>query len=339
MLNSPEVAMMSGVDDRPVVCGKQGSQTDLMEGDEVTVSFGIDAAFVPHMAAVIASVVAHAPDARFRFLILHTGVDASRRASVETVAPGARFDWVEIDESDVPAFRDRGHFTRAILFRLGLERLAPQDCRRVIYLDADVIVLRDLRELWRKDLGACPIGAVTDTFVYYEDYPAEFAKRWGLIYENGAYVNSGVLLIDLDQVRREGGFSRVISFVAEHGNDLLFADQDAINAVFWGRCCLLGNEWNVSRDRAIAGIAVSLPHSKRLNGLSPAIVHYSHMYKPWRNSGYHPWAWLYWRYLAKTPFTREVASTYGVTFKARMRLWLRWLRRHPSLHSRAASTR
>lgn len=303
--------------------------------EEVVVSFGIDTNFVPHAATVIASILAHAPGARFRFLVLYCDVEPSRRAVLESVAPAARFDWLEIDDADVPRFRDRNHFTRAILFRLGLEKLAPVDCRRTIYLDADVIVLRDLRELWRTDLGGNPIGGVMDTFVYYQDYLRDFPKQWGLEPHKGDYVNSGVLLIDLDEVRREKSFSKVIEFIAEHGDALLFADQDAINFVYWGRCVTLANEWNTTRDRAIPHAASLLPLSKQLNGCAPAIVHFNHEYKPWlkqgyRGDGYHPWSWLYWRYLARTPFMREVIEKHGVGSLTRARAWLRWLKRRPA---------
>jgi lipopolysaccharide biosynthesis glycosyltransferase len=301
---------------------------------EVVVSFGIDSNFVPHLAAVIASITAHAPGARFRFLILYSDIGASRRAALEAVAPSARFDWIEISNFDIPEYRTRGHFTRAILFRLGLEKLAPRDCRRIIYLDADVIVLRDLRELWSTDLGGNPIGGVPDTFAY-SNYLSDFTKQWGLDPSRGEYMNSGVLLIDLDAVRREQSFSKVIDFVAEHGNSLLFPDQDAINYVYWGRCRVLDNEWNTLRDRAIANVAASLPLSKQLNGRPPAIVHFSHKFKPWlkqgySDAGYHPWSWLYWRYLARTPFMREVIETNGISRLNRARAWLRWLKRRPS---------
>jgi lipopolysaccharide biosynthesis glycosyltransferase len=325
----------------PINRGRAVASTSAPCEDEVVVSFGIDSNFVPHVAAVIASIVAHAPEARFRFLVLHCDVEPSRRAALETVAPSARFDWIEIRDADIPRFLDRHHFTRAILFRLGLEKLAPVDCRRTIYLDADVIVLRDLRELWRMDLGGNPIGGVTDTFAYDQKYLHDFPRQWGLELNKGDYVNSGVLLIDLDEVRREQSFSRVMKFIAEHSDTLLFADQDAINFVYWGRCVVLPNEWNTLRDRAIPSVAASLPLSKQLNGCAPAIVHFNYKFKPWlrqdyHEDGYHPWSWLYWRYLARTPFMREVIEMHGVGALARARLWLRWLRRRPSRRALAA---
>ena len=292
-------------------------------------AFGVDAAFAPHMAAAMASAVANSPGARFRFFILHSGVAEPRRALVEQIAPGARFHWIEIGDQDIPKYEKPGYLTRATLFRLGLERLAPADCHRVVYLDCDLIVMRDLRDLWRVDLSGFPIGAVPDALAFAGNLVPDFAARFALNLEDGEYVNAGVLLIDLDAVRHEKAFSRAIDFVTEHADSLSFGDQDAINFAFWGRVKLLDNEWNASRDRAIAAIASTLPAYKQLNGRPPAIIHFSHQYKPWSNNGYHPWFWIYWRYLALTPFFNEVAEDYNIGRVARLRLWLRWRRRRP----------
>jgi len=298
--------------------------------DAVTVTFGVDPRFIPHMAATIASIVAHAPDTPFHFIVLHTGADTMRQAQLEGVAPRAAFTWIEITDGDVPGFRDRAHFTRAILFRLGLERLAPADCRRLIYLDSDVIVLRDLRELWEIDLGDCPMGAVPDTFAKGEGYLGDFARRWNLS-SSGEYMNSGVLLIDLDRVRREKAFSRAIDLIAQHGDELFFPDQDALNIVLWGRCKVLPNEWNVLRNRVVRQLVAIIPPDKRFTGYRPAIVHFSDQHKPWLSGSYHPWAGLYWRYLSRTPFLEEVASANGFSRFNRLRLSLRWFKRHPVL--------
>src|SRR5690606_20999753 len=115
--------------DRNVPIERRGTipLEELARDEEVVVSFGIDSRFLPHAAAVIASIVAHAKSARFRFVILCTDIAPTRRAALESVAPSARYDWIEIKDADIPGYRSRGHFTRANLFRLGLEKLAPRD--------------------------------------------------------------------------------------------------------------------------------------------------------------------------------------------------------------------
>lgn len=290
-------------------------------GSPINVALGFDRAYAPHAAALIASLVRHAPGARFAFFVLHADVGPSLQAQVEASAPGASFGWREIGANDVPAMADREHFSRAILFRLGLEALAPADWTRALYLDVDMIVAADVRPLWRTDLGGAAVGAVADCYVQ----PEEFAARWGLEGAAG-YFNSGMLLIDLEQVRRDGLFKRAIAFVADNLNDTRFTDQDALNYACWGRWLRLDPCWNVQRHMVIPSLIGETPPDRRLGAAKPAIVHFTGPEKPWLARGYHPWAWLYWDNLKRTPLFDAVAAESGIGFLQRARLWQRYIR-------------
>lgn len=289
---------------------------------EIDIALGFDANYAPHAGVVIASVVRGAPGARFRFICLHDGVDAALRGRVESCAPGARFHWAEIGDDDLPAFATRGHFNRAILFRIGLEKHAPADSARVLYIDADVVVCGDVRELWSADLGDNAIGAVQDR---YQD-GAAFAQRWELPGEEAPrYFNSGVLLIDLDRVRAERLFSAAAEFVARHGDDILFGDQDALNWVFWRRWTALDPAWNVQRPMNAREIS-----DAGWRRASPGLIHFMGMEKPWMPNAWHPWSWLYWEAARRTPFAEEVAAANRMDFIQMMRLRLRWWLRRPA---------
>jgi lipopolysaccharide biosynthesis glycosyltransferase len=276
----------------------------------------------------MASIVRNAPGARLRFIVLHDGISAERQACMERVAPEARFHWAEIGDHDVPAYASNGtHFSRAILFRLGLERLAPRDCMRVLYLDADVIVLGDLRALWRSDLEGAPLGAMLDS---YRLDGGEFAQKWGLPPSPVGYFNSGVLLIDLERVRADRLFSAAIDLVQREGARFRFADQDALNIATWARWRPLPPAWNAQRDMVIPVLAERLPPEMRFHDRLPSVVHYTGPEKPWTLEGYHPWSWLYWPALADTPFFHEVVRANGMGAMQRLRLWVRWLRRRPA---------
>lgn len=289
----------------------------------IELAMGFDDRYAPHAAVAIRSVVAATPGTAMRFTIVHDGLTDARRRQIEGVAPNAEFRWVEVNDSDIPAYASREHFSRAILFRLGLETAAPADCKRILYIDTDVICTRDIRELWAVDMGGLPIAAVEDCFVR----PADFAARWGLDPAHDGYFNSGILLIDMEAVRREHGFQHAIEFVAHHAAEVRFADQDALNFVFWGRWKKLDIIWNAQRHMALPSLAADLPAHMRLNGRAPAIAHFTGPEKPWVLAGYHPWAWLYWRALEKTAFAAEVRKTSGIGPTGKARILFRWLRR------------
>ena len=290
--------------------------------DVVDVAMGFDGRYAAHAATVISSIVRAAPGAKFRFILLYADVSEVAKDKCEAVAPQCEFVWREVSDADLPPFADREHFSRATLFRLGLESLAPADCHRVLFLDSDIIVVDDLRKLWAVDIAPNPIGAVTDCYVD----PVAFAKKWGL--ENDKppkYFNAGILVIDLDKVREEKLFSKAAAFVAKHDRDLPFNDQDALNWSIWMRWTLLDVSWNVMRPMVILSLEKEIPLEQRLRGRAPSIVHYTGPEKPWIKGAYHPWAWLYWKNVTRTPFLKEVEQAQGVGVKERIRLWLRWL--------------
>src|SRR5262245_14524026 len=102
------------------------------------IAFGLDAPYAQHAAALIRSIVRYAPGAAFRFLVLHSGIPAARRVVMERSTPSARFVWIEVTAADIPPYLHRqemGHVNFATLFRLCIEKLAPADSGRVLYLD------------------------------------------------------------------------------------------------------------------------------------------------------------------------------------------------------------
>lgn len=285
--------------------------------ERIDIAMGFDDRYAPHAAAVIASIVRHAPGAVFRFIILHDGVTPTRQGAIESLAPGSRFVWTQVSDDDLPPW-EYGHISRATLFRLGLEKLGPVDCHRALYIDADVVVLDDVRKLAHVDLGANAIGAVRDRYVD----AADFAQRWSLAADAPRYFNAGVLVIDLDRVRQEGVFSKAAEFIARYRQGKLpYGDQDALNYFFWDRWAELDPAWNVQSFMTSEEIAAA--------ERGPALVHFVGPDKPWLPNIWHPWAWSYWESVKRTPFAAEVARTYKMDFYQMMRLRLKWWLRRP----------
>jgi lipopolysaccharide biosynthesis glycosyltransferase len=292
--------------------------------ETIDVALGFDRPYVGHAAATVVSILRATPRARFRFIILHVGVDAALQRRMESLAPSATFVWITISDEDLPAFPGHSYLNRSTLFRLGLEKLAPVDCARVIYLDADLVVAADLRELWAKDLGGRPIAAVRDGYVD----PSEFACRWSLP-DEGEYFNAGVLLIDLAKVREEGLFAQAIEFFAASATSLPFNDQDALNWAFWGSWCPLSWRWNLQGASAAVRAARSSDGDGDEQGAPPCIFHFVGPKKPWDLDLWHPWAWLYWDNRLRAGSLCRLNGEAVPDASHMIKFWLRWLKRKP----------
>ena len=296
--------------------------------DRIDVTMGFDGAYAPHAAAVISAVSRHAGHAPFRFILLYENISDDVRKRIEKCAPGSTFIWREVGDEDVPAFESRRHLTRATLYRLGLEHLAPADCDRLIYLDADITVLGDLRKLWALDMKGAAIGAVSDGYLNTDHSAGKrFNETWDI--PEGEYFNAGILLIDLKQVREGALFTKAMRFAAEYDEDLPYNDQDALNWVFWNAWTALPVSWNVQTSHLQDWAVTAQPEHRRLGQVAPDIVHFTGPEKPWVKEGYHPWSWVYWESLKHTDFLREVSEKQGIGFVGRARLRARWMRKRP----------
>lgn len=135
-----------------------------------------------------------------------------------------------------------------------------QDCDSVLYLDSDLVVVGNLEELFSLELGEDLIAGVQDDFVSTRPWGREMQTRYGV----AAYVNAGVLLMNLRQMREEGVTAKFLNLDA--GNNFPFRDQDVINAVCSGRVVLLDQKYNYFIFDG---------------GLSAKIYHFAGNLKPW----------------------------------------------------------
>lgn len=139
-------------------------------------------------------------------------------------------------------------FPYTALVRCFFTKILNED--KILYLDVDTIVDKDLTELWNFNLGNCCIAA------RFENQKAE-------------YFNSGVLLMNLKMIRDLQLDDKVIRLLKKCR--FAFPDQDAMNIIFKGRIKELPFKYNVlGRDEVYDYPIV--------------IRHYAGIIKPWKEN-------------------------------------------------------
>ena len=115
---------------------------------------------------------------------------------------------------------------------------------RVIYLDCDVLVFRDLSQLFDVELAPRKVlAAVLDSeTLSLADDSSTIADGMGLPAE-GPYFNCGVMLMNLDELRKQHFFERAVEFL-NRKSAYLFWDQSAINFLLYGQIDELPEYWN-----------------------------------------------------------------------------------------------
>lgn len=239
----------------------------------ISVVFACDEGYAMPLATTMRSLVdSNAASWPLEIFVMSGGFSKESQKRVEQSLPAgaARVRWLMVDLAQYAGFATLPHISTATYARLLIPKLFPAEVRRVIYLDADMLVLADLGALWTTDLSGKPLGAVTDLI---DGIVKQGESGWEDVPQVAAYFNAGVLLMDLEAWRKERVSERALEYLVQHPNTRM-ADQDALNVACDGRWEPLAARWNVACHRH--GDIGVLPVSER-----PAIAHFITFRKPW----------------------------------------------------------
>lgn len=132
-------------------------------------------------------------------------------------------------------------FTIGTMFRIMLPELLP-DLSKIIYLDADLLVNRDIKELWDIDISGYCLAAVPDVGTVEGNVHPVPVMRHEV--EASHYFNAGVLCLNLDKIRKKGNMRTQILDYLTQTPEATYPDQDAINVLYKGETLLLDSSWN-----------------------------------------------------------------------------------------------
>lgn len=213
---------------------------------------------------MLRSVRRHSPDVDL--IVLAIGLSCCEVQRIEAQFPAcSRWQVRPLDPRifDAATINSR-HLSRAAYAPLFLDDILP-DRRRVIWLDADTIVLGDLSPLWVMDLDGGLIAATPDDFISEDELAATKTQA-------GSYFNSGVMVLDLENWRASGFGVRARARML--AGNLICEDQSVLNELARGRVTLLERTWNFHAMRF---------HEYRpgLRPPAPRIVHFCGQLKPW----------------------------------------------------------
>lgn len=190
-------------------------------------------------------------------------------------------------------------------YRLLLAEIIPKMYKRAIYLDTDVVVEGNLAQLWEVDIQDACLLAVQDP-VHRTLHQAQHLKKLGLVNSNTSlnskYLNSGVLLINLEKWRTEQVTEQVIDLIAMTPG-LPFPDQDAINLVLAGKWKELNPQWNQVHVVHFFASPEDSPYDLETQKQvveNPKIIHYTTRPKPWGRNCIHPQRDRFFKYLEQT---------------------------------------
>ncbi|MBL1230597.1 glycosyltransferase family 8 protein [Enterococcus sp. BWB1-3] len=274
-----------------------------MDFYKVPVVTASDEHYAPYLSVMIATLLDNVndPNSRIHFYVIDDDIsDKSKeqlRKTVNLHSDQASIEFVSVDHSLYKDFLVSDHITTTAYFRISLPKFLPaDDTCKVLYLDADTLILDDITTLFNLDLHDQTIGAVIDPG------QTKALKRLG-IDSNNFYFNSGVMVINLERWNKENITEKTIQFLTDHGDKIIYHDQDALNAVLYEQWAPFHPRWNMQSSLIFEKHPAPNEHYTKLykaGSRNPAVIHFTGHDKPWNTLENHPYQDLYMKKLSES---------------------------------------
>lgn len=220
--------------------------------------------------------------------------------------PQHRISFIEINNFFEGAYEVR-NITTTCYYRLLIPRLQKRinsinqtNYNTIIYLDVDTIIECDLSTLYNTPLETEEwIGGICETPLYNQS-STDYLIKIGC--KPSEYINSGVLIMDLNKLNREDFYKKCI---AHQHKQYICQDQDIINIICRDHIKLLPLKYNYTTILYRLSINnQSFKDLKReeISEANRSIIHYTGE-KPWNSYCLRGYNW--WYYFMKSPYANK----------------------------------
>lgn len=148
-------------------------------------------------------------------------------------------------------------YSKLSYVRCYFSKLLNED--KILYLDADAIVVDNIKELWNLDINNKALAGIHEG--------GEWSKHLGVAGMDDKYINSGVLLMNLDFIRKERIDDAMINLL--NTNRYAYPDQDVINLACKDKIRYISNIYNSTETTGIVDNAKIIHYIRERKGWIP----------------------------------------------------------------------
>lgn len=279
-----------------------------MNSKHIPITFSVDDNYVKHASVVMVSILENSDSSyKYDFILFDNGIKTETKKLLEKVIKkfkNASLQFFDIRDK-TKKFLTTNIKTSAIFDRLFLPEVL-KDYKKVIQLDADMVVVGDISQLFKEDISHCYVGCVVDYFIqqHIKDSDNVWLRNvkelekynWNTYTRNylklkhpNTYFNAGMMLMNLDLMRKHQISKKLVNYLLKH-QPLALCDQDVLNVIIGDCKKILSPKWNFVIDYSIM-----YPNDKSYKDAKelPFILHR----KLWDNNYLQGYSEYYYKYL------------------------------------------
>ena len=180
--------------------------------------FCINGGYTGPLLDCLDSIVLHGGEKHYDVYLLSSDLAEETQQQLCRQVPAAvALHFISVPRELFEDFPETDRYPQEIYYRLAAPLLLPPELDRILYLDADIVVINPLGPLYRSDFEGNLFMACTHT---RELLTRANSHRLGLE-EPVPYINTGVILMELNGLRQTIDLSAVRQYALEHFDALL----------------------------------------------------------------------------------------------------------------------
>lgn len=263
----------------------------------IPVFFAVDDGYCPFLAVAIQSLIDNcSPENTYLIKVLNTDISEENKKRISKYErENVDIEFVDLNYY-IQKIKDklytRDYYSKTTYFRLFLPNLYPQ-YDKVLYLDSDIVILDDIAKLYSIDMGDNLVAAAPDDVIQFNEVFQTYAEKVVGVASYKNYFNAGILLMNLDQMRRFK-FQEKFIYSLDRITFAVAQDQDYLNRLCKGRVKLFERIWN--------RMPIADPRIKTEN---VKLIHYNLAFKPWHFEDI-LYKEFFWMYAQETEYFEEI---------------------------------
>jgi len=243
----------------------------------------LDKGYINPLCVMLSSLADSHPDTFFDIYVMNKSFKCAdyeyikHRLNSEKI----RFHDIKVDDSMLAGAPVTDRYPHEMYYRIFAAKFLPVNIDKILYLDPDLVVIKNLDELYCLDLGDNYFAAAS-----HVGKPLQKLNEIRLqMCPKGPYINSGVMLMNLDALRREQNYGVVFDYIEKNKNILFLPDQDIISAVYSDKIVTIDPYiYNMTERMLASHKSVKMDIDYQWVQKNSAIIHYCGRNKPWKEN-------------------------------------------------------
>ncbi|MBE6784330.1 MAG: glycosyltransferase family 8 protein [Ruminococcaceae bacterium] len=238
----------------------------------------LNSGYIGPLSVMLKSIMINNPEEEFDLFVAHSSltdedfaiiqkvIDKNRTTVHPIVVPSSLME-------NAPVLK---RISKETYYRLLVLDIIPQSVDKILYMDPDIVVNNSLKKLYEIPMGDAIVAGAGHTAPIVETYNKlrlDMPKK-------SRYVNAGVLMLNLEEMRKFCTTQDIFDYIAKNIKKLYLSDQDVINGMFGGRTVYFDTYvFNLDERVFKRNRKIDIDWVRK----NTSVIHYNGSQKPWKS--------------------------------------------------------